>query len=97
VQHRRHARSHDRRSLPLDPASRAQPGRGGRISFPLFFDPGFDARVQPVESAGAPLQDDAASRWDRTSVHAFSGTYGEYLLGKVNRVFPQPGDAVLRD
>jgi hypothetical protein len=28
-------------------------------------------------------------RWDRASVHEFNGTYGEYLLGKVSRVFPE--------
>ena len=25
---------------------------------------------------------------DRTSVHGFTGTYGDYILGKVGRVFP---------
>ena len=69
-------------------------GRGGRISFPLFFDPSFDARVQPIDLGTAP-PDDADSRWDRSSVHAFSGTYGEYLLRKVSRVFPQLGESVL--
>ncbi|MGH7835743.1 MAG: isopenicillin N synthase family oxygenase, partial [Candidatus Binatia bacterium] len=28
-------------------------------------------------------------RWDRTSVHEFHGTYGDYLLGKVAKVFPE--------
>jgi hypothetical protein len=47
-------------------------------------------------AAGAALQgDDADSRWDRASVHAFSGAYGEYLLAKGSRVFPQLRDAVL--
>ena len=32
--------------------------------------------------------DDAEHRWDKASVHTFRGTYGEYLLKKVSRVFP---------
>jgi len=28
-------------------------------------------------------------RWDRASVHEFSGTYGDYLLAKVSKVFPE--------
>jgi isopenicillin N synthase-like dioxygenase/RimJ/RimL family protein N-acetyltransferase len=58
-----------------------------RLSFPFFFDPGFDTRVQPVfEDRRA--SDDKEERWDHASVHEFSGTYGDYLLGKVSRVFP---------
>ena len=56
-----------------------------RLSFPLFFDPDFDARIEPIRSAAT---DDHATRWDRASVHAFEGTYGDYLLGKVGKVFP---------
>jgi isopenicillin N synthase-like dioxygenase len=58
-----------------------------RLSFPFFFDPGFDAQIVPLPR-GANTQDDRDTRWDRESVHAFSGTYGEYLLGKVSKVFP---------
>ncbi|BCW90815.1 Validamycin A dioxygenase [Alphaproteobacteria bacterium SO-S41] len=59
-----------------------------RISFPLFYDPGFDAEIAPLPDRAA-LSDDAATRWDRASVHAFEGTYGAYLLGKVAKVFPE--------
>ena len=31
----------------------------------------------------------APTRWDGASVHAFEGTYGDYLLGKVGKVFPE--------
>ena len=67
-----------------------------RLSFPFFFDPGFNARMLPVEG----LPDNAATgdseeRWDHASVHEFSGTYGEYLLGKVSKVFPELRDEVL--
>jgi isopenicillin N synthase-like dioxygenase len=58
-----------------------------RLSFPFFFDPAWDAEVLPV-----PLGDEspaqARARWDGEDVHAFTGTYGEYLWGKVGRVFP---------
>ena len=60
-----------------------------RLSFPFFFDPNFDARVRPIETlAVSEFIDDRDERWDRASVHAFDGTYGEYVLGKVERVFP---------
>jgi isopenicillin N synthase-like dioxygenase len=57
-----------------------------RLSFPFFFDPGFDARIEPLP--GRAVRDDRSERWDRSSVHEFGGTYGEYLLGKVSKVFP---------
>ena len=34
-------------------------------------------------------------RWDRASVHAFKGTYGDYLLAKVGKVFPELRATVL--
>jgi isopenicillin N synthase-like dioxygenase len=62
----------------------------GRLSFPFFFDPAFDARVGPLDLRGAPAPpDDRDERWDKASVHDFQGTYGEYILGKVAKVFPQ--------
>jgi isopenicillin N synthase-like dioxygenase len=61
-----------------------------RYSFPLFFDPNFDARIERIEVVGAgSVQDDRAQRWDKASVHDFEGTYGDYVLGKVSKVFPQ--------
>ena len=57
-----------------------------RLSFPFFFDPNFNAKVQPII---LPEFDDKNERWDQVSVHEFSGTYGEYLLSKVGKVFPQ--------
>ena len=62
--------------------------RRDRLSFPLFFDPGFHARVQPID--GLPARaDDRETRWDGESVHAFEGSYGDYLVAKVSKVFPQ--------
>jgi polar amino acid transport system ATP-binding protein len=61
-----------------------------RLSFPLFFDPNFFSRVQRIDGlAGAPARDDSAERWDRANVHAFNGRYGDYLLDKVGKVFPE--------
>jgi isopenicillin N synthase-like dioxygenase len=63
-----------------------------RLSFPLFFDPDFLAVMRPLPTAAvadARIEADRAERWDRASVHLFEGTYGDYLLGKVAKVFPQ--------
>ncbi len=72
------------------------PAPRDRLSFPFFFDPNFSARVRPIELAGRDMpSDDRDERWDRASVHAFQGTYGEYLLGKVGKVFPELRSTVL--
>src|SRR3954463_3580893 len=66
------------------------------LSFPFFFAPTFFASVRPIELAGPGVpRDDRDERWDRASVHAFEGTYGDYLLGKVGKVFPELRSAVL--
>ena len=63
-----------------------------RLSFPLFLDPSWEARVTPLPEAAlagaGPAPDDAARRWDGLSVHAWDGTYGDYLTAKVAKVFP---------
>ena len=63
-----------------------------RLSFPLFLDPDFDARIEAIRT---PEHDDRATRWDGASVHAFEGTYGDYLLAKVGKVFPGLKERVL--
>ncbi|MGW0806687.1 isopenicillin N synthase family dioxygenase [Nonomuraea sp. NPDC002799] len=50
-----------------------------RLSFPFFFDPGWDNEVPPLPYA-------PGHRWDGQV--DFTGTYGEYLLSKVSKVFP---------
>jgi isopenicillin N synthase-like dioxygenase len=70
--------------------------RNDRLSFPLFFDPNFFTSVKPIgELAQVTVEDDRTSRWDQASVHAFEGTYGDYLLGKISKVFPQLSRAAL--
>ncbi len=60
-----------------------------RLSFPFFFDPGWNAEIVPLPDHAAHVRDDSGERWDRANVHAFRGRYGDYLLGKVSKVFPE--------
>ena len=65
-----------------------------RLSFPLFFDPDFAAEIRPLpQAAAAPRAGEA--RWDGADLQAFEGTYGDYLLGKVAKVFPELRKQVL--
>jgi len=73
------------RSTPHRVLNRA--GRG-RLSFPFFFDPGFEATVEPVVAPEA-AEGVRSERWDGASVHDFRGTYGDYVLAKVSKVFPE--------
>jgi isopenicillin N synthase-like dioxygenase len=59
----------------------------GRYSFPLFFDPGFNTHIERIESV-ANIHETKNERWDNSSVHEFTGTYGEYLINKIGKVFP---------
>jgi isopenicillin N synthase-like dioxygenase len=63
-------------------------GAAERLSFPFFMDPAWDAVVDRLPIVERPLEEGAANRWDRTSVHGYSGTYGDYVMDKVARVFP---------
>ena len=67
-----------------------------RLSFPLFLDPGWNAEVIPVPLSDDTVSQDRGERWDGADVHAWSGTYGEYVVSKVGRVFPELRDEVLR-
>src|SRR4029078_4487971 len=53
-----------------------------RYSFPLFFDTGFNTHIERIESA-ANIHETKNKRWDKSSVHEFAGTYGEYLINKI--------------
>lgn len=62
----------------------------GRLSFPCFIDPSWDARCAPMPLAGPDRRHDGGSgRWDGADVHAWDGRYGDYLTAKVARVFPE--------
>ena len=65
-----------------------------RLSFPFFFDPDFTAEVPPLPGR-ARLDEGGRPRWDGADLQAFTGTYGDYLLAKVGKVFPQLREDVL--
>ena len=58
-----------------------------RLSIPYFFDPGWDVRLTTA-ALGDQISPAAEPRWDGRSVFDFDGTYGEYLVAKVSKVFP---------
>jgi isopenicillin N synthase-like dioxygenase len=58
-----------------------------RYSFPLFFDPDFSAPVEPLPIA-TETRFSRETRWDGVDLHEPIGTYGDYLIGKVGKVFP---------
>jgi isopenicillin N synthase-like dioxygenase len=61
----------------------------GRFSFPLFFDPAFDTKIQPLPIAAHTINDkEISERWDLANLHAFTGTYGDYITNKIGKVFP---------
>jgi polar amino acid transport system ATP-binding protein len=63
-----------------------------RISMPFFFDPSFDAVLEPIPGVGpAVLRRGLIERWDGIDLRELRGTYGEYLIGKVSKVFPELG------
>ena len=67
-----------------------------RLSFPFFFDPDFTAEIPPLPGRAA-VTEGGRPRWDGQNLHAFTGTYGDYLLSKVSKVFPQLRREVLAD
>jgi isopenicillin N synthase-like dioxygenase len=71
-----------------------------RLSFPFFLDPSFTAMVPPLPAhvltkIRAAAGGDGRPRWDGQDPRAFAGTYGDYLLGKVSKVFPELRNEVL--
>jgi isopenicillin N synthase-like dioxygenase len=67
-----------------------------RLSFPFFFDPGWDAVMAPLPGCEEPEGGSPArARWDGADPLAFQGPYGDYVLAKVAKVFPALGGAVL--
>jgi isopenicillin N synthase-like dioxygenase len=63
-----------------------------RISMPFFFDPRFDAELRPIAGVGpVAVRREVIDRWDGIDLRDVRGTYGEYLVGKVSKVFPELG------
>lgn len=65
-----------------------------RLSWPLFYDPDFAASVDPLP---IPATTRLLPRWDGGDVHGAGGTYGDYLIGKVGKVFPELAGKALSD
>lgn len=73
-----------------------------RVSMPYFFDPSFDTQLQSMvpymteadrqiiaERAEREKGSAAATRWDHLDPTLFHGTYGEYLMKKISKAFPE--------
>ena len=64
-----------------------------RISMPLFLDPSFDSILEPIRILApdptATGRRRLGRRWDGADLAKVSGNYGDYLLNKVSKVFPQ--------
>lgn len=70
--------------------------RHDRYSFPYFFDPNFDATLEPIPDELLPPQRlGQRERWDGAKVEDASGTYGDYVLAKVLKVFPHLGTSTI--
>ncbi|MCB0540931.1 MAG: isopenicillin N synthase family oxygenase [Bacteroidetes bacterium] len=60
-----------------------------RYSFPYFFDPSFNAEIKQIELSHLCIgKFERNTRWDNADLHAFKGTYGQYILNKIGKVFP---------
>lgn len=60
-----------------------------RYSFPYFFDPNFYAPIMPIDLTHLKIKPTQFNRrWDNTNLHEFEGTYGNYILNKIAKVFP---------
>ncbi|KDQ59699.1 hypothetical protein JAAARDRAFT_629750 [Jaapia argillacea MUCL 33604] len=79
----------------ISPFHRVIPPAPGseRISFPFFFDFGWDAKMQPLPLSHLPalspaLTDAAHTRWSKTTFATVEGYWWQYLAKKVMKVFP---------
>jgi isopenicillin N synthase-like dioxygenase len=66
-----------------------------RLSLAFFFDPGFDAKLEPIRQPQSDEVPHTDVRWDHLDPKSVEGTYGEYLLSKISKVFPELGQRVL--
>lgn len=65
-----------------------------RISLPFFLDPSWDAAIEPLPLAARATAAER-ERWDHIDVSDIDGLYGDWLLAKVSRVFPDLASSVL--
>jgi hypothetical protein len=67
-----------------------------RYSFPFFFDPNFSASLQPIDEKllSHHRKLEKRERWDKADMEDIGQiAYGDYVLSKVLKVFPQLGDS----
>lgn len=68
-----------------------------RMSFPFFYDPGWNEQIHELEIKTTPDEQQLLEqaklyqRWDNQNLTHVSGTYGDYLSRKVAKVFPDLG------
>jgi len=63
-----------------------------RLSMAFFFDPNFDAVLEPISGICPVIRrPELIDRWDGIDLRNLHGTYGDYLLDKVSKVFPELG------
>lgn len=66
-----------------------------RYSVPYFYDPGWDAEIKQLDLQVSEDQIQIIKktrqfqRWDNVKLETISGTYGQYLIGKISKVFPE--------
>lgn len=73
------------------------PGLAERFSYPYFFDPNWNASLQPIAPELLDRFDKpgrVAKRWDSLELHALSAqsTYGDFVWKKISNVFPGLAD-----
>jgi isopenicillin N synthase-like dioxygenase len=63
-----------------------------RLSMAFFFDPNFDAVLESIPGIWPVIRrPQLIDRWDGIDLRNLHGTYGDYLLDKVSKVFPELG------
>ncbi len=69
----------------------------GRLSFPFFYDPGWNSTLERIDKSllsadrMAHTQSNAEERWDGLELEKLNAqtTYGEFVWNKIKHVFPQ--------
>jgi isopenicillin N synthase-like dioxygenase len=66
-----------------------------RLALAFFLDPALEAEIVPLPGRHTPAA--RGESWDGADPLEFRGTYGDYLLGKIAKVFPELARDVLDD
>ncbi len=71
------------RASPIPSINTTTEGAPGRI---------LRCSARSAQTHPATPSQDKGKRWDHSSVHDFEGTYGNYVLAKVSKQFPELSD-----